>query len=156
MNSPARRWVNAIPDASSRRSISPCMRAKRKGGSISGMIPESLTTWPTPALRAASMKLDWTSSTAGSEEEMSIARSVHPVQGPGERVGPRHVALHDLDLGEGRQPLGLDEAAHQRAGGHPSRRQPLQQRASIQPAGPGHQDHRPLLLGPSPRPLAML
>ena len=39
------------------------------------MIPESLTTWATPALRAASMKLDWTSSIAGSEEEMSIARS---------------------------------------------------------------------------------
>jgi len=46
-----------------------------KRESSSGMIPDSLTTCFTPAFRAASIKFDWTSSIAGSEEEMSIARS---------------------------------------------------------------------------------
>src|SRR6266545_1016189 len=75
MNSPARRCVNAIPEDSSRRSTSPCMRAYRKGEWRSGMMPESLTTCPTPACAAASMKFDWTSSIAGSAEEISMARS---------------------------------------------------------------------------------
>ncbi len=75
MNSPARRCVKAIPDASSLRSISPCIRANRNGESSSGMMPDSLTTCFTPALRAAAMKFDCTSSIMGSEEEISMARS---------------------------------------------------------------------------------
>src|SRR6266545_3950703 len=51
------------------------MRAKRKGESSSAMIPESLTTCSTPAFLAASMKFDCTSSIAGSEDEISMARS---------------------------------------------------------------------------------
>jgi hypothetical protein len=39
------------------------------------MIPDSLTTCLTPAFLAASMKLDWTSSMSGADEEISIARS---------------------------------------------------------------------------------
>ena len=75
MNSPARKCVNAIPEASSRFSISPCMRAKRNAESSSGMIPESLTMCFTPAFLAASMKLVWTSSIIGSDDDISIARS---------------------------------------------------------------------------------
>src|SRR5712691_5195779 len=75
MNSPARRWVKAMPEDSRCCSIWPCMRAKRKSESISGMMPDSLTTCSTPACLAASMKLDWTSSIAGSEDDVSIARS---------------------------------------------------------------------------------
>src|SRR5205807_2513636 len=81
MNSPARSCVKAIPEASNLRSISPCIRAKRKGESSSGMIPESLTTWTTPALAAASMKVDCTSSMSGADDEMSMARST-PRSGP--------------------------------------------------------------------------
>ena len=44
MNSPARRCVNAIPDASKCCSISPCIRANLNGDLRSGIIPESLTT----------------------------------------------------------------------------------------------------------------
>jgi hypothetical protein len=75
MNSPARKCVNAIPEASSRFSISPCMRAKRNAESSSGMIPDSFTTCFTPALLAASMKLVCTSSIIGSDDDISIARS---------------------------------------------------------------------------------
>jgi hypothetical protein len=56
MNSPARRCVNAIPEDSRCRSISPCIRAYRKGDWRSGMMPESLTTCPTPAFAVASTK----------------------------------------------------------------------------------------------------
>src|SRR5260221_8316107 len=95
MNSPARRCVNAIPEAASFRSIPPCIRAKRKGESSSGMIPESLTTCLTPALRAASMKFDCTSSIMGSEDEMSMARSTPrsaPVSVSGRAMSPSTIS----------------------------------------------------------------
>ena len=75
MNSPARRCVNAIPEASSLFSISPCIRAKRNAELSSGMIPDSLTTRFTPAFLAASMKFDCTSSMSDVDDEISIARS---------------------------------------------------------------------------------
>src|SRR5713101_672395 len=95
MNSPARRCVNAIPESSSLRSISPCIRAKRKGESRSGMMPDSLTTYLTPALRASSMKFDCTSSIAGSEDEISIARSTPrsaPVSVSGRAMSPSTIS----------------------------------------------------------------
>src|SRR3989442_1139351 len=100
MNSPARKWVNAIPEASSLRSISPCMRAKRKGESSSAMIPESLTTCLTPAFLAASMKFDCTSSIAGSEDEMSMARSTPrsaPVSVSGRAMSPSTISTFGSD-----------------------------------------------------------
>src|SRR5258708_816039 len=75
MNSPARRCVNAIPEASNRCSISPCILAKRNAELSSGMIPDSFATYFTPAFLAASIKFDCTSSMSGADDEISIARS---------------------------------------------------------------------------------
>ena len=85
------------------------------------MIPESLTTCFTPAFLAASMKFDWTSSMSGADDEISIARSM-PCKQRRERLGARHVALHDLDMWQRCERLGLGRIAHQRAHGNALRR----------------------------------
>ncbi len=53
------------------------------------MIPESLTTWRTPAARAAAMKLACISNMSGADEEISIAFSTSRSAGPSDSVFPK-------------------------------------------------------------------
>jgi hypothetical protein len=68
-------------------------------------------------------------------------RTVDTAQARRERLGLRHVALHDFDVGQRRDRLGPGRIAHQRAHGNSAGRQHAQQFGPVQSGGACHEDH---------------